>query len=140
MGQLINSPKDFLKTPISIDVVSSFLYACGELDISITSEGCKIAIQNGFGIEHYPSGCVKYVGEFRNGLYHGNGKFYWETFPGTSLKRMDGTIAKPHDSNGFLMYEGEFRDGTFNGNGTSYFSDGRLCHKGLFQDGRPATI
>ncbi|WP_058303739.1 toxin-antitoxin system YwqK family antitoxin [Gorillibacterium timonense] len=97
-----------------------------------------MAVQNGHGTEYYPSGCVKYVGDFKNGVYHGKGKFYWETFEGVTLRRMDGTIAKPHDANGFLMYEGEFRNGDFNGQGTSYFSDGRLCHSGMFRDGRPA--
>lgn len=77
-----------------------------------------MSLQNGLGTEYYPSGRVRYVGEFKDGIYHGTGKVYWET-------------------NGILMYEGELKDGDFNGYGTSYFSDGRLCHKGMFKDGRP---
>lgn len=96
-----------------------------------------MSIQNGHGMERYPSGCVKYVGEFQNGMYHGSGRFYWETPSGMTLQRMNGTIAKPHDHHGFLMYEGKFQNGDFSGEGISYFSDGRLCHKGMFKNGKP---
>ena len=58
----------------------------------------------------------KYVGEFKNGKYHGQGTFTWA------------------DGN---KYVGEWKDGNRHGQGTLTYTDGRV-DKGIWKDGKLA--
>ena len=73
----------------------------------------SISWQNCFGTYTFPGG-DKYVGEFGDDEFHGQGTFIWK----------DG-----------FYYEGEFRDGTPNGQGTETLPNGHLV--GEYKDGKP---
>jgi hypothetical protein len=73
---------------------------------------------NCFGTHVYPNG-DKYVGEFRDGMSHGQGTYY-------SLA--DGEFKGD-------KYVGEFRDGMPNGRGTYSYADGDK-YVGEWRDGK----
>ena len=38
----------------------------------------KNDLKNGKGVEYYKNGNIKYEGEFIDGKFDGNGKYFWE--------------------------------------------------------------
>jgi antitoxin component YwqK of YwqJK toxin-antitoxin module len=73
---------------------------------------------NGFGKSYYNDGItVCYVGEFKEGWYHGEGIMY----------REDGSI----------WYEGGWAENTRHGEGTSYNRDGTIFFEGEWEYGSP---
>jgi hypothetical protein len=77
------------------------------------STGCVLGdCQNGFG--QY-SGAFYYQGNYRNGLFHGEGLF--------------------KDNNG-NAYTGEFEEGSFHGQGTAIFADGSKYIGEWYKDGK----
>lgn len=65
-------------------------------------------------------GVLEYEGEYKNGYFNGEGKYYYVDSPGT------------------LMYEGEFSGGNFFGEGTLYDKEGNIVKKGEFKNVSPA--
>ena len=87
----------------------------------------KGTYHNCFGTETFTNGS-KYVGEYKDGKYHGNGTF---TFVGGSSyvgefkdnkKHGNGTFAYSNGSS----YVGEFKNGKYNGKGTTTLADGTI--------------
>lgn len=60
-------------------------------------------------------GNVIYEGEFKKGVYSGEGTLYY--------------------SDGSVQYKGKFKNGKFNGKGVLYGKDGSIMHKGEFKNG-----
>jgi len=71
---------------------------------------------NGKGIETFPNG-EKYVGEFKDGKFHGQGTFNHPDF----------------------KFEGEYKDGLPNGQGTYSYPDGRK-KLGEFREGKDWNV
>jgi len=69
---------------------------------------------NGYGISYYNNliGMPLFVGEFKDGCFHGKGQMYF--------------------INGELEYEGEFKNGYFHGIGKLYHPNNKLKYKGIF--------
>lgn len=70
---------------------------------------------NGF-IQDYNLNQLKYVGQTKDGEYHGKGKEYF------------------YNTNQ-LKYEGEYKNGEYHGKGTLYDENGKIVHKGEFEYG-----
>ena len=82
----------------------------------ITYDGeYRYGLYHGIGIWYYSNGNKCYEGEFKNGLKHGKGIEYYD----------DGT----------KYYEGEFRNGLIHGIGTEYFDDGTKYYEGEYHNG-----
>lgn len=103
--------------------------------ISAQNTCVKGDCENGIGTYLMPSG-DKYVGEFRNGKFNGDGEYF---FAGEDFKKGNKFIGEFRNGlfNGhgifhFIaegkqkgdLYEGEFRDGKFNGPGKYVFANG----------------
>ena len=69
----------------------------------------KNNLQNGKGIIYYSNGKILYEGDFINGKYEGNGKYFYE--------------------NG-EYYIGQFKNGLKNGKGTEYYSNRKIKYEG----------
>ena len=77
----------------------------------------------------------KYIGQLKDGKYHGQGTFFW-----ASGNRYEGEFkdGKRHGRGTFYWangdrYEGEFKDGKYNGRGTYYFANGNR-YEGEWKD------
>jgi antitoxin component YwqK of YwqJK toxin-antitoxin module len=76
----------------------------------------KRSQRQGDGTDFYPNGNKKYVGHFKNNLYHGTGLLY--------------------SVGGLLMYRGRFRHSQAHGQGTTYWPNGRPKFIGSHSTGR----
>ena len=81
----------------------------------------------------------KYVGEFKDESFHGQGTFTYEDgeYVGEfkdNKKHGQGTYTFADDG---TKYVGEWKDDDYNGQGTFYNSDGTIAVAGLWKDGKP---
>ena len=88
--------------------------------------------KNGYFEESYDDGS-SYKGDFKDGLYHGQGTFTWangDKFEGEFKEgvRVKGTYTWPEKRTGYMYkYIGGFnRTGEFEGNGTAYYVGGEI--------------
>jgi hypothetical protein len=88
----------------------------------------------GFGTYTYPNGEV-YVGNFKNGMKHGNGclqfldkRVYYGDFKNDKINGY-GTLIYPNGD----KYVGNFKDEKYNGHGTYISSNGKKV-AGIFKD------
>lgn len=91
--------------------------------------------QNCFGQSHYSATGTTYVGEYRDGMFHGQGK--------VTYRNSDSYIGEfkqdaPHGYGTFLRFDGskhvgEFVRGQVNGRGTEYGADGSVLRSGLWE-------
>ena len=81
----------------------------------------------------------KYVGEFRDGKYHGQGTATWpsgQKYVGEfrdGKMHGQGTLTRPSG----VKYVGEFRDDKMHGQGTGYHSNGSVFHSGQWLNAAP---
>ena len=81
----------------------------------------------------------KYVGEFRDGKYHGQGTATWpsgQKYVGEfrdGKMHGQGTLTRPSG----VKYVGEFRDDKMHGQGTGYNPNGSVFHSGQWLNGAP---
>lgn len=71
--------------------------------------------RSGCGTEYFKNGTEKYLGTYKNDLYHGRGREKYNT--------------------GQIKYDGEFREGKYHGKGILYFPDGSIKYDGFFKAG-----
>lgn len=86
---------------------------------------------------YYEDGKKMYEGETRNGLFHGQGTYYYingDKYEGQYKEGEMHGLGSYHFSNGY-RYEGEFRDNKTHGEGTLYYTDGRK-YVGMFKEGK----
>ena len=97
-------------------LVLPLLFSCGgSLDKELTCEMLEDGY-TGKGTYTYASG-AKYVGEYMNGLKHGQGTYTWGNGEFNGDK-----------------YVGEYKDGLRHGQGTYTYADGTI-EKGLSENG-----
>ena len=105
---------------------------------SVYKGDVKNGVPNGLGIMIDNIG-GKYIGEWKDGLFHGQGKF---TSLNGSMYYVGGYKKGKRDGQGVLTfldglkYEGEFKDGKWNGQGTLSSLNGRK-YVGEYKDGTP---
>eukprot|EP01083_Nonionella_stella_P206076 749882_1 len=77
--------------------------------------------RNGKGTSYYPNGRKRYIGDFKNNKYHGEGAFYRD------------------DDN--LYYDGHWANSTMNDKGTLYYDDNgnKMRYTGQFLNGKVAS-
>ena len=103
---------------ISVKIVVLFaglvvgVNAAGSSDLPDCPAGANVYMHDCFGTYTYADG-TKYVGEYKDGEFNGQGTI---------------TYASGDE------YVGKFRDGDFNGQGTITYSDGSL-EEGIWKDG-----
>lgn len=89
------------------------------------------------GEEHYENGGIKYVGDYVDGLYEGEGILYYEDgsvcYSGSFAAGVYEGAGKYTDENGDV-YAGTFTGGVITGSGTLTKS-GKLYYSGYFADG-----
>ena len=85
------------------------------------STKCNHPARNGTGTDEYPDGS-KYVGEFKDGLFHGHGVMSYAT-------------ASIYSGIKGSKYVGEFKDGLFHGYGTLVLIDGTQ-YEGSWKEGK----
>lgn len=84
----------------------------------------------------YKDGKKQYEGEIRNGLFHGQGTYYFfngDKYVGEFKERLEHGQGTYYYANG-EKYVGEFKDGLEHGQGTYYFDDGDK-YVGEFKEG-----
>lgn len=120
---------------------SLFVLRCASIE---KSDGCISGdCQNGQGTMILPDiygnpGGFKYVGEFKNGKYNGQGTLTWpdgSQYVGhwkDGKENGQGTITDRYG----VKYVGQFRNDFYNGQGTMTWPDGRKF-TGQFKDGKP---
>ena len=92
---------------------------------------------NCFGTDTFASG-NKYVGEYRDNNYNGQGTFMFAD----GIKYVGEYRDDKHHGQGTLTYPngekyiGEFRDGKEDGQGTDYLPDGSVGRSGLWRGGQ----
>ena len=100
----------------------------------------EATIKNGFFKENYPDGS-RYEGNFKDGIYHGQGTFYWangDKYEGEFKDgvRVKGTYTWPEKRKGYMYkYEGEFKNNEFDGMGTAYYVGGET-ESGIWKNGK----
>jgi len=91
---------------------------------------------NCFGIAISPDGGIKYVGEWKDGKWHGQGTLTYADgakYVGEFKDRQphgQGTFTSPDGT----KYVGELKDGEVHGQGTFTFSDGTV-QRGMWRNG-----
>lgn len=100
-------------------------------------QGVASSLNNCFGVRTFPSG-EKYVGEFKDGKFHGQGTFTFANGDKYVGEFKDGKRnGQGIDSyaNGD-KYVGEFSNGERYGQGTMYGSNGSTIDQGLWADNK----
>jgi hypothetical protein len=92
--------------------------------------------QNGQGTKLYNYGRDMYVGEFKDGKYHGQGTFTWNSGNKFVGEFKNNTMIKGIYTTSGGKYEGEFNKNIFNGQGTWTSADGDK-YVGEWKDGKP---
>ncbi len=96
----------------------------------------KMGVARGYGTEYSlnETNTKKYVGEFDNNVYHGEGEYF---YPSGNLQYKGefkhGSFYKGieyYDYNGGIKYEGEFMNNKYNGQGVQYYN-GVLCNANI---------
>ena len=112
---------------ISFLLLSSFLTSCEK--------------KNGHGTETYKDGST-YVGEFKDGKRHGQGKHTWSNIDGSTDKQYVGEYENGEKNGyGFMLftdggnYLGGWKDGIYNGQGKYTFPNGTVF-EGEWKNGR----
>lgn len=96
--------------------------------------------KNGYFEESYPDGS-SYKGNFKDGLFHGQGVYTWangDKYEGewTNGSRSKGTYTWPEKRKGYMYkYIGEFKNNEFEGKGTGYFVGGET-ESGIWKNGK----
>ena len=96
-------------------------------------------VKNGYFEESYDDGS-SYKGNFKEGLYHGQGTFTWangEKYEGEFKEgaRIKGTYTWPEKRKGYMYkYVGEFKNNVFEGKGTAYYVGGET-ESGIWSKG-----
>ncbi len=99
--------------------------------VDISAAECK----EGHGTSKLPDSSV-YEGEFRDCLFHGEGKLIWRdgsVFEGKFYKGLRSGFGK-HKSSAGWMYEGNYKDGLAHGKGIYVYLSGDR-YEGEFQNG-----
>ncbi len=85
-------------------------------NITEISEGYFVmGRHHGFGSREWPDKGARFVGQIDNGLFHGDGKYYFK----------DGR-----------SYDGQFKFGKFDGRGVLYAANGKVIKSGSWRDGQ----
>ena len=95
---------------------------------------------DGWGTYYYSNNRKKYVGDSREGLYHGSGKCYQNNERNTMLH--DGKYVKGqrdglgygYTDEGKPLYAGMYKNGRYAGQGTLYHSNGKPRYSGTFEN------
>ena len=96
--------------------------------------------KNGYFEESYDDGS-SYKGNFKDGLYHGQGTFTWangDKYEGEFEEgaRIKGTYTWPEKREGYMYkYIGEFKNNEFEGEGTAYYVGGET-ESGIWKNGK----
>ena len=96
--------------------------------------------KNGYFEESYDDGS-SYKGNFKDGLYHGQGTFTWangDKYEGEFKEgaRIKGTYTWPEKRKGYMYkYIGEFKNNEFEGKGTAYYVGGEI-ESGIWKNGK----
>ena len=96
--------------------------------------------KNGYFEESYDDGS-SYKGNFKDGLYHGQGTFTWangDKYEGEFEEgaRIKGTYTWPEKRKGYMYkYIGEFKNNEFEGEGTAYYVGGET-ESGIWKNGK----
>lgn len=96
--------------------------------------------KNGYFEESYDDGS-SYKGNFKDGLYHGQGTFTWangDKYEGEFKEgsRIKGTYTWPEKRKGYMYkYIGEFKNNEFEGEGTAYYVGGET-ESGIWKNGK----
>ena len=110
------------------------------VDTAIIDAATTEVAKNGYFEETYNDGS-SYKGNFKDGLYHGQGTITWangDKFEGEFKEgaRIKGTYTWPEKRKGYMYkYIGEFKNNEFEGEGTAYYVGGET-ESGIWKNGK----
>jgi hypothetical protein len=128
---------------VAINTVSEPLRSLGATPTSMVPQSrlpaCSVISSykhNCFGTRTYPPSGRKYVGDFKDDKYHGQGAYDFGNgynYVGDyreGVQHGQGTLTWPNGD----KYAGEFKDGWFHGKGVRTFASGRPPQEGIWEN------
>lgn len=97
-------------------------------------------IYNGNGVLYRTDGSQYYIGEFKNGKFNGHGTLFYIDGRKYEGDFKDGKIngkGVEYRPDGSKFYEGEWKNGKMNGFGIKYNNDGEIRRQGQWDDNIP---
>lgn len=114
------------------------LYYDKEKDMLYFTGRLSGGMAEGEGVASASDGSVIYSGEYKKGLYDGEGQLYENgilVYSGAFVEGVQNGSGTEY-KDGVMVYKGGFEDGVRCGSGAEYSADGELSFRGAYEDGK----